>query len=79
MTNASKIAMPASPRTSVVERAFQIAKSGQVDSVAHLRAALGAEGYANSTQVLAGRSIAAQLTRMITEARLSRQRLAPAG
>ncbi len=61
------------PRTGIVERAFQIAKSGSVASVPALRAVLAKEGYAN-TQVLAGRSLSAQLARMITEARMARKR-----
>jgi hypothetical protein len=65
------------PRASVVERAFQIARSGSVASVPALRAVLTQEGYTNA-QVLAGRSLNAQLARMINEARISRQRT-PAG
>jgi hypothetical protein len=57
------------PRAGVVERAFEIAKSGAVASVAALRVVLKAEGYANSAQVLAGRALTIQLTRMITDAR----------
>ncbi len=55
-------------RPGVVQRAFQIAKSGTVADVAALTAQLAAEGYENSTQALAGRSIRQQLTRMIVEA-----------
>ena len=56
-------------RPSVVERAFQIAKSGKVENVSALQAQLAEEGYANSTQALAGRALSNQLMRMITEAR----------
>ncbi len=56
-------------RPGIVERAFQIAKSGAVTDLPGLRQILTAEGYANSAQFLSGRSIANQLTRMITEAR----------
>jgi hypothetical protein len=59
-------------RPSVVQRAFEIAKSGQVADIAALNAQLAAEGYANSTQILAGRSIKGQLTRMILEAGTSK-------
>ena len=56
-------------RPGVVQRAFQIAKGGTVADVAALTAQLTAEGYVNSIQALAGRSIQQQLTRMIVEAR----------
>jgi hypothetical protein len=59
-------------RPSVVERAFQIAKSGKVANIAALRKQLTDEGYANAVQALAGRSLANQLTRMITDARTPR-------
>ena len=55
-------------RPGVVQRAFQIAKSGEVVDIAALNARLAAEGYENSVQTLAGRSILQQLTRMILEA-----------
>ena len=45
-------------RPSVVERAFQIAKSGKVANIAALRKQLTDEGYANAVQALAGRSLA---------------------
>jgi len=62
-------------RPGVVQRAFQIAKSGAVADVAALNAQLAAEGYENSTQALAGRSILQKLTRMIGEAAIAaRQR-----
>jgi hypothetical protein len=53
----------------VVERAFQIAKSGKVANVSALRAQLSGEGYSNSAQALAGRSISNQLSRLIVQAR----------
>ncbi len=55
-------------RPSVIERAFQIAKSGTVSSIADLSGQMTAEGYANAEQILAGRSLALQVTRMIVEA-----------
>jgi hypothetical protein len=57
-------------RPSVVERAFQVAKSGAVANIAELSAQLTAEDYANSESFLAGRSIILQITRMIAEARI---------
>ncbi len=65
MTDASGIP----ERPGVVQRAFQLAKSGTVANIAALHKQLAAEGYANSTQTLAGRSLQQQLTRMILEAR----------
>jgi hypothetical protein len=56
-------------RPSVVERAFQIAKSGKVANVSALRMQLTSEGYANNAQTLAGRSLSNQLARLIVEAR----------
>ena len=56
-------------RPGVVQRAFQVAKSGAVADVAALTTQLAAEGYVNSAQALAGRSIRQQLARMIVEAR----------
>ena len=58
-------------RPGVVERAFQIARSGAVANTSELRKQLAAEGYADTIPSLAGRSISTQLTRMINEARLS--------
>jgi hypothetical protein len=57
-------------RPRVVERAFEIARSGSVADTSELCKQLAAEGYADTMQSLAGRSIPTQLARMITEARL---------
>ena len=59
-------------RPGVVQRAFEIARSGKVATVADLHAALTAEGYAHTKQSLAGRSVSNQLARMIVEARNSK-------
>jgi len=64
-------------RPSVVERAFEIAKSGKVATVADLRKQLTAEGYSNNAQFLTGRSLSNQLTRMIAEARMSKTNARP--
>ena len=64
-----KAAEPVEERPSVIERAFQIAKSGAVATIAELSGQLTAEGYANAEQILAGRSLALQVTRMIAETR----------
>lgn len=55
-------------RPGVVERAFQVAESGAVADFAELNAQLTAEGY-DSASFLVGRSIVAQITRMIARAR----------
>lgn len=62
---------PMEERPGVVERAFQIAKSGSVASIAELSARLTAEGYADNIHLLTGRSLAQQLSRMISEARMA--------
>jgi hypothetical protein len=59
-------------RPSVVERAFEIAKSGKVANIPDLRKQLTVEGYSNNAQFLAGRSLSNQLTRMIAEARMTK-------
>jgi hypothetical protein len=59
-------------RPGVVQRAFEIAKSGKVADVAALHAELAQEGYANARQALAGRSVSNQLARMIVEARTAK-------
>lgn len=58
-------------RPGVVQRAFQIARSGTVANMSALRKQLTAEGYANNAQSLAGRSLSNQLTRMIAAARMN--------
>jgi hypothetical protein len=63
---------PIQQRPSVVERAFQIAKSGKVANVSALQAQLADEGYPNGVQALAGRALSNQLMRMITESRIAR-------
>jgi hypothetical protein len=64
-------------RPGVIERAFQIAKSGDVANMAELRKKLAAEGYTNNASVLIGRSVVSQLSRMISEARIARAPLLP--
>jgi hypothetical protein len=59
-------------RAGIVERAFEIARSGDVASITVLRGILVKEGYSNVAQVLAGRSLKLQLARMITEARMTK-------
>ncbi len=61
----------AEERPGIVERAFQIAKSAEVASIAELSAKLDAEGYEGNAHFLSSRSMSHQLQRMITEARMS--------
>jgi hypothetical protein len=58
-----------SDRPSVIERAFQVAKSGKVANIVELRARLAEEGYSNVAMALTGRALAQQISRMIVEAR----------
>ena len=58
-----------SDRPSIIERAFQVAKSGKVSNIKQLRQQLAAEGYPNAANALTGRSLQQQLSRMITEAK----------
>ncbi len=64
-----RIAKSILERMGVVQRAFQIAKSGTVTDTSSLHAQLAVEGYLNNPQILAGRSVSRQLARMIVEAR----------
>ena len=60
--------------TGIVERAFEIARSGDIANITLLRQILVKEGYSNVSQVLAGRSLKLQLMRMITEAAMTKTR-----
>ena len=61
-------------RAGIVERAFEIAKSGDAANITALRTVLTKEGYSNVAQVLGGRSLKLQLMRMITEAQMAKQK-----
>jgi hypothetical protein len=56
-------------RPGVIERAFQIAKSGKVGNIKELRLQLAGEGYSNVMSALTGRSLVQQISRMIVEAK----------
>jgi hypothetical protein len=64
--------MSVEPRVGVVERAFEIAKSGDASNIMELRTALAKEGYSNVAQIFAGRSLKLQLMRMITDVRTAK-------
>jgi hypothetical protein len=57
------------PNVSALERAFQLAKSGQVLNVADIRTTLKREGY-DAQADLVGRSLKSQLKDLIRAARL---------
>jgi hypothetical protein len=61
-------------RPSVIERAFEIAKSGQVADIPALREQLTVEGYSGHAAILGRRALSSQLTRMIAEARMVQSR-----
>jgi hypothetical protein len=52
---------------SAIERAFELARSGQASSLAELRAMIKAEGY--SLHQITGPSLGRQLRNLITKAR----------
>jgi hypothetical protein len=54
-------------RPGIIERAFQVAKSGKVGNIKELRLQLAEEGYSNVTSALTGRSLAQQISRMILD------------
>ena len=56
-------------RPGVIERAFQIAKSGKVGNIKDVRTQLAGEGYSNVNMALTSRSLAQQISRMIIEAK----------
>ena len=58
-------------RPGVIERAFQVAKSGKVGSIKDVRTQLAGEGYSNVNMALTGRSLAQQISRMIIEEKVA--------
>lgn len=60
--------MPAPP--SIIERAFQLAKSGEYDTVSDIRKQLVAENYSSTTSYLQGSSLTGQLRRLIFAAKV---------
>ena len=61
-------------RPGIIERAFQIAKSGGVVNLQDVRTQLAREGYSNVSAALTGRSLGQQIARMITDARAAPNR-----
>jgi hypothetical protein len=66
------------PKVSVLERAFQLARSGQVASIDDIKKRLKREGYEEKS-VDGGPSLARQLKKLIREARERKgdQKVAP--
>jgi len=60
-------------RPTTLERAFELARSGEHLGVSDLRLALIAEGYTDVTAQLTGPSLVAQLKRICTAARRGRE------
>ena len=57
--------------TGTVERAYQLAASGECNGVGDIRQRLAREGYSNVTSHLGGRTIALALRRLCVESRLA--------
>ena len=62
-------------RVPTVERAYQLARSGDFANVAELKARLKAEGYGDADAQLAGPFIRRQLTKLCAAAMLERTAL----
>jgi hypothetical protein len=60
-------------RPTTLERAFELARSGEYVGVSDLRQALIAEGYTDVTAQLTGPSLVSQLRRICVEARRERE------
>ncbi len=55
-------------RPTVIERAYQLARSGQCDGIGHVRARLIGEGYLDTLPQLAGAGLKRELSRLCREA-----------
>jgi hypothetical protein len=53
----------------ILERAFELARSGDIDSLEHLRLKLHAEGYLDSRSQIAGPTLQRQLRDLMRAAR----------
>jgi len=56
-------------RSSTVERAYQLARSGQFRTVGEIKIRVRAEGYYDAVAQLEGRTISTALRRLIVQAR----------
>ena len=60
---------PMDNRPTTLERAYQLAKSGEFVGISDLTTRLVAEGYANASEQLYGRTLLADLRRLCIAAR----------
>jgi hypothetical protein len=58
-------------RSSTVERAYELARSGQFRTVSEIKIRVRAEGYYDALAQLEGRTISADLRRLLAAARAS--------
>jgi hypothetical protein len=56
-------------RPTIIERAFEIARKGEVQDVTQIASQLSREGYANAVAQLTGRAIRRQLRELTVTAR----------
>ena len=61
-------------RSSTVERAYQLARSGQFRTVSEIKSRVRAEGYYDAIAQLEGRTISADLRRVLAASRASMER-----
>jgi hypothetical protein len=61
-------------RSSTVERAYQLARSGQFRTVSEIKIRVRAEGYYDAVAQLEGRAISADLRRLLAAAREAAER-----
>ena len=54
----------------LLERAFELAKSGEVQTISEIKARLSAEGYSDIHQQISGAALTGQLKRLCKEARV---------
>lgn len=57
------------PKTPIIERAYQLARSGRYGTILDLKAALRAEGHERIDQHFAGRGLVRALAKLMAEAR----------
>jgi hypothetical protein len=58
------------PTIGIVERAYQLASSGEYATVSEIRVRLAREGYSNVVSHLAGRTIGLALRKLCAESRV---------
>lgn len=58
-----------SPRPSTLERAFELAKSGEYANISEIRLQVSSEGYHDATTQLYGRTLASQIRKICKAAK----------